>query len=241
VTFLDGSTSLGPATLNAGGDATLTLATLTAGTHSVTASFGGDSNFSTSASPGVSQSVQDFQILVNGAAVTDGVASTLAQTISAGQVATYTFTVAPTPGATFPAAIALSLAGLPSGFSYTISPSTLAAGSGSQTVTVAIATTVRAAGAAPSRRAPRGMALAMMLPVIGLLGSWFGLRRTKPRVRRAAWLMLLMLALGVMGMVACGGGGTTGYYDYKLASYTLQLNGTGGALQHFTTFNLTVK
>src|SRR5205823_5703853 len=44
VTFLDGSTPLGSGTLNGSGQATLTTAGLSAGTHTITASYGGDTN-----------------------------------------------------------------------------------------------------------------------------------------------------------------------------------------------------
>jgi uncharacterized repeat protein (TIGR01451 family)/CSLREA domain-containing protein len=58
VTFLDGAASIGTGTLNASGVATLTLTNLAVGTHSVTATYGGDANFSASApSAAVSQVV----------------------------------------------------------------------------------------------------------------------------------------------------------------------------------------
>jgi Bacterial Ig-like domain (group 3)/Galactose oxidase, central domain len=44
VTFLDGTTSLGTATLNGSGIATLSVSTLAAGSHSLTASYVGDAN-----------------------------------------------------------------------------------------------------------------------------------------------------------------------------------------------------
>ena len=44
VTFLDGSTSLGTAALNAG-VATLTTSALSAGTHQIVAAYSGDTNF----------------------------------------------------------------------------------------------------------------------------------------------------------------------------------------------------
>lgn len=50
VTFLDGATSLGFASLNGGGDATLSTSALTAGSHAITAVYGGDASFLTSTS-----------------------------------------------------------------------------------------------------------------------------------------------------------------------------------------------
>ncbi len=46
VTFLDGGTSIGTGSVGAGGVATLMTSTLAAGSHSITASYGGDANYS---------------------------------------------------------------------------------------------------------------------------------------------------------------------------------------------------
>jgi len=57
VTFFDGANSLGTATLNGSGQTTLSTSSLSAGSHSITAVYGGDSNFATSTSPALTQSV----------------------------------------------------------------------------------------------------------------------------------------------------------------------------------------
>jgi hypothetical protein len=57
VTFMDGVTTLGSAALNANGVATFSTAALSAGTHSITAAYNGDSSYSGSTSPALSQSV----------------------------------------------------------------------------------------------------------------------------------------------------------------------------------------
>jgi hypothetical protein len=56
VTFLDGSVNLGTATLN-GNAATLSVSSLTAGTHSISAAYAGDSNVGSSASASITQTV----------------------------------------------------------------------------------------------------------------------------------------------------------------------------------------
>jgi len=58
VTFTDGSTSLGTATLDGLGHATLTLPSLSAGNHPITATYSGDTNNSPSTSAGFTQAVQ---------------------------------------------------------------------------------------------------------------------------------------------------------------------------------------
>lgn len=58
VTFMDGSTTLGTGTLS-GGTATYATSSLTVGTHSITASYGGDSAYSGSTSPTLTQTVKN--------------------------------------------------------------------------------------------------------------------------------------------------------------------------------------
>jgi hypothetical protein len=57
VTFMDGASTLGTGTLNGSGQATLSTATLASGNHSVTAVYGGDSNFAGSTSTVLTQTV----------------------------------------------------------------------------------------------------------------------------------------------------------------------------------------
>jgi hypothetical protein len=57
VTFLDGATSLGSSAVDGSGFATLSISSLSAGTHSVTAQYNGNSTFSGSTSSGLSQTV----------------------------------------------------------------------------------------------------------------------------------------------------------------------------------------
>src|SRR3989454_135881 len=95
VTFLDGATTLGTGTLS-GGTATLTTSTLAVGSHSITASYGGDSNFNTSTSAVLTQTV-------NKANTTTTVASSANPSVF-GQSVTFTATVAVVaPGAGSPA------------------------------------------------------------------------------------------------------------------------------------------
>jgi len=58
VTFFDGSTNLGNGSLNSNAVATITTSTLSVGTHNVTATYNGDSNYVSSTSLPVAQTVQ---------------------------------------------------------------------------------------------------------------------------------------------------------------------------------------
>ena len=61
VTFKDGATTIGTGTLNGSGVATLATAGLSVGSHSITAVYGGDTNFTTSTSNTASQVVNSRQ------------------------------------------------------------------------------------------------------------------------------------------------------------------------------------
>ena len=90
VTFYDGTNTLGTITLS-GGKASLTTSQLSAGSHSITVVYGGDSNFTTSTSPMIIQSVQQ-------SATTTSLTSSDTTAVS-GQSVTFTAVVkAVTPG-----------------------------------------------------------------------------------------------------------------------------------------------
>jgi hypothetical protein len=95
VTFKDGSNTLGSRTLDSSGEATYTITSLSAGTHSITAVYSGDSNYNGSTSPALSQKV-------NKANTSTTVISSLNPSVR-GQSMTFTATVtATTPGSGTP-------------------------------------------------------------------------------------------------------------------------------------------
>src|SRR5271157_4599397 len=65
VTFYDGMTSLGAGALNANGVATCATAALAIGLHSITASYGGDTNFASSLSPAITQVVNGPRVILS--------------------------------------------------------------------------------------------------------------------------------------------------------------------------------
>jgi hypothetical protein len=93
MTFYDGAAIIGTGTLS-GGVATFTVNSLGAGTHSITASYAGDSNYLSAVSAAVSQ-------IVTRAPVTITVTSSLNPS-SFGQSVTFTFTVAGVSGLATP-------------------------------------------------------------------------------------------------------------------------------------------
>lgn len=92
VTFFDGAATLGSGTLNSSRQATFSTSSLSAGTHSITATYGGDTNFTGSTSAVVTQIVNtataDFSIS----------ASPGNDVVKGGATAIYTVTVSPSNG-----------------------------------------------------------------------------------------------------------------------------------------------
>jgi hypothetical protein len=95
VTFMDGATTLGTGTLNGSGQTTLATSALTLGSHSITVVYGGDTNYTTSTSSTLTQTI-------NQAATTSSVASSANPSVF-GQSVTFTATVAASaPGSGIP-------------------------------------------------------------------------------------------------------------------------------------------
>jgi RHS repeat-associated protein len=86
VTFYDGSTALGNGTVNSSGIATFSTSALAVGSHSITAGYGGDSNFNGSNSGSQAETVQKAgtttAVTVNPATVVSGQATTLSATVT---------------------------------------------------------------------------------------------------------------------------------------------------------------
>jgi hypothetical protein len=249
VTFLDGITPLGAGTLSASGVAMFPTASLAIGSHSITASYGGDTNFASSGSLPLPQVVQDFNLTITGG--TTGVTSV---TVLPGGKAVFTFTVSPDNSSAFPSAVTLSASGLPAGATYSFSPAALAAGTGTTTVTLTIqipqagannlakllpSNAPRAPGSAipdklASRLAPLSLAL-LLLPFARRMR-----RAGKNMGRMMSVLLLLVVGLAaVAGMSGCGS--TNGFFSQQQKTYTVKVTGTSGALSHFTTVTLTVE
>ncbi len=236
VTFFDGTsttTPIGTATLT-GSVATLTTSSLAIGTHTITAVYSGDTNFVTASSPALLQTVQDFNLSIS----TSSGSSTTA-TVVPGGTANYTLIISPTGSATFPAKVALTVSGLPAGATYTLTPSSIAAGSGTTNVILAIQ--VPATTAMLHMSQPFGKTV---LPIaLGLLLLPFSrrMRKSAKRLGRTTSFLLLLLAGtgAVAGLTGCGV--NTGYFGQLQHSYSVSVTGTSGALVHSTTVTLNVQ
>ncbi len=192
VIFSDGGTAFGAGTLS-GGVATFTTTAFAVGTHSIAATYGGDSKDAASASASVSVGVTASSLKI--------AASTSSLTITQGNTGSTVISV--TPLASYTGTLTFACSGLPQYASCTFSPATLTFAGGSnesvQSTTLKIATDVTAqtANSQPTDT-PIGPRMLALLPAVAMLGC---LRRRKT----STLCLLLLLSLGTFGVLSgCG-------------------------------------
>jgi hypothetical protein len=227
LSFFDGTTLLSTGTLS-GGVATVVVSTLAVGTHSITAAYSGDSNFVTLTSAVISQTVADF-----------GVTAPATATGALGGTATYSLTFTPVGATTFPAAVSLTASGLPTGATYTLTPSSIASGASATNVTMTIQVPKQLAALDHSKGFGPGLATVTL--ALLLLPLSRRMRRSGNRLRRLMAVALLLLAgAGALSAVT-GCGYSTGYFGQQGGSFAVTVTGTSGALTHSATTTLTVQ
>ncbi|MDE1160897.1 MAG: alginate lyase family protein [Acidobacteriaceae bacterium] len=195
-------------------------ASLAAGTYTITASQAADSFYGYVAGTNslVVTPAPDFTFVSSGSA---------SQSIVSGSTATFLFSLTPT-GSAYPGAVSFSVSCLPQGASCSVTPLSLLATAGAQTVTLTVQTPARTA----MSRAPRGPE---SLLLAGLIFLPMGLRRRRKRRLRPA--LLALLSVGVLPLlIGCGSSSTS-----ATTAYTLTLIATSGAVQHSRTVTLTLQ
>ena len=238
VTFKDGTTVLGPGTI-AKGVATLVTSTLTAGTHSITGTYGGDASFTGSTStPPLNQ-------VVSGAPDYMLTATPTSLSVNPGSAATFTIKVAAVNGYNGVVSFsASSCTGLPAESSCSFSSATV---TGSGTTTLTISTT----GPTAVLRAPAdvnhhsgGLNLWASLGGVGVLGMILASEGKKRNRRRVGIVLTILAVVMLIALVGCGGGssggggGGGGTGGTPAGTSTVQLNVTGTvntAAHHLTT------
>jgi hypothetical protein len=237
VNFLDGQTLLSSVPLTPG-MATYTTSSLAIGNHSITAKYGGDTNFASVSSAVLAQLVIDFTLTVftpPGEPVTP--------TVLPGATANYTLQVAPSEGQFIPSAMTFAITGLPAGAKATFTPPTLAAGSPATNVNLAIQLAQQVVtGQLPVTPLGRRLALAMVGGIFLLPFVRRKLSRPAGRSGTFAALALLLIALActTLGLTGCAGG-RSGYFGQQERNYSMTVTATSGALSHTTTVTLTVE
>ncbi len=189
ITLAGGSYSSQQALANGGTSFTIPAGSLTAGANTLTASYSGDTNYST-ATGTTAVTVMPLVIMAaNPSAVAPGTAATATVTLSAGS----TYSGAPNLTCT----LAASPANAQSVPTCALNPAsvTVAAG-GKATALVTVSTTAGSNSSAFNQRGDEGIL------ALGLLVGTLGLRRRK------AALLLVACGIAILGC-AGGGGGTT--------------------------------
>ena len=235
VAFYDSTTLIGSSALSAGSASIAPV--LTAGTHSITAVYTGDTNFTGNTSAVLSQVVLDFSFTLAG--TTNG-----SQTVEPGQPASYTFTMLPV-GSLFTLPVTLSASGLPPGATVTFTPQVITVGASPATFTMTIQTAATGASRGPRVFFDTGYPDGTL--ALGLLLLPFS-RRMRRKVRRIGLLTLcaaLVVSFATIGgLTGCGSG--SGYFGQPPQNYTIKVIGTatgsgGVVLQHMTAVTLTVQ
>jgi hypothetical protein len=250
VSFLDGTTPLGPGTLS-GGVATLTTTSLAVGTHSISAVYSGGTNFVAATSAALTQCVMDFSLSVSGLS-----AGGTSQTVPAGGSAVYSLAIAPSSGTSFPVAVTLTLSGLPATATASVTPAAWALSSNNpwtwtmpantpltsnSQLTIQLSQSLAqtqpngaAGGNLASRLAPFSLAL-LILPFAGRM------RRAAKRLRRAAFMLLLLIA-GMAAMAGLSGCGSPSiFFTQQPQSYPVTVTVSAGTLSHSMPVTLVVE
>jgi hypothetical protein len=230
VSFYDGTSLLGSGTLSAGA-AAYTTSALTAGSHSIAAVYSGDSNFVTTTSSTLAETVEDFTL---GAATGSSSA-----TVSPGGQAVYTLAIDPPTGTTFAGAITFSVSGLPAGATGVFAPATIAAGAGATNVTLTVTVSSASSLARPAGRPFDGGALPVALGLIVLPFAGRLRRTVRPWKEMTCWLVLVLAGAALaVGLTGCVGSSTP---PPPPQNYTLTITAASGSLSHSTTVILAVE
>lgn len=229
VTFFDGTTTLGTATLTTTGSATYSTSSLTVGAHTITGVYSGDSTFSKVTSAILTETIENFSLTTTGTSSTQSVSTS-------GGTATYSLSLSPSGGTTFPSTVSFAVSGLPTGATATFSPQTIPAGGGTTTVTLTVQVPAQSAELQrnlwPSHLLPTVVAGFLLMPL-----AW---RRRRMLAQGTGLLLLFVLSAVATCITGCGNSNpATSTTTPK--SYTLVVTATAGSLSSTTNLTLNVQ
>jgi hypothetical protein len=229
VTFFDGTTSLGTGGLNASGVATYATTALAVGSRSITASYGGDSNYANSTSTALTETVN-----VAGFAPVSGVPP-----ITAGQTATINLTLYAASGSGLN--FMLGCAGTPSKSSCSFNSNPVAPGPppNGTTVLLTFSTENSELPTNPSNRSPWPWSFT---GISAILAALFAVAMTMagraPRWRTAFSICLTIAALATL-LAGCANNNS--YTGTPKGAATFTVTGTSGNTTISTAVTITVQ
>ena len=235
VTFYDGTTPLTTLPLSGGQvQYVLQASTIAAGVqHSFTAQYAGDGlDFNGSVSTaGAGSTVTvtpiDFTFTLSGGQVFN---------VVPGQSLAYTLQLSPLYQL-YPGPVTFSVSGLPPGATAIISPASVAATAGPQTVTLTIQTAPATARNTPPAHGRQWAPVAFAFLLLPLAG----LRRSRRRMASLLGVFLLMAAglAATAGLTGCGT--SDGLFGVNPKVYPVVLTATSGTVSHSVTININVE
>ena len=227
--FFDGTTLVGTVPVGTNGVAAYSTASLGDGSHTITATYSGDANYLPStSSTSATITVADLNLDLGG---------DKNKTVTPGAAVAYNFPLSPLVTPTFLYDVQLTASGLPPGATYTFSPSTIPAGSGTTPTVLTVQTAKNLAALAhPSTRnlAFGALGLGLFLPLLGR-------RRLQAIPRLLLIALFAFFSLGSMaGLSGCGNSGFFGATKTS-GNYTITVIATSGGLVRTSTVQLTIQ
>jgi len=228
IVFHDGNTDLGTSPLNGAGVATLRINTLTAGAHSLTASYAGDGKFGGSTSAGVTINIANADFSLG--------ATPTSATVVAGQSTQIILAVTPAGG--FANSVTFSCSPI-IGITCAFSPATVtpANGAASTTLTVTTSASVSRYGLLmPDLLGPCAVLVALALFSFAM---W---RARSVRIARASLLTATAAAAIVaLGLVMSGCGGYSSNTQPNRGTASIMVTAQSGNISHTTTVKVEVQ
>jgi hypothetical protein len=220
VTFTSGSTTVGTATLDSSGVATLTPQNLATGTYTIIATYSGDALYSPSTSQpvNISTTANGFSLTVTPNSVT----------MATTQSATVTLTLTPASG--FTDTIGLGCASLPAGVTcHFASPSVALKSDAAQSVQLTIDTNNPLSGGTSSMNSHTSNSsvyLAGFLLPFSIFFGWTLWRFRKSYAAILGTVLVLVLSGAALLVTGCGGFSSS---SAAPGTYTIQVTATGAS------------